>query len=84
MKQETLEEVLGSSMCEFSVIENKLAILYRNQVKIYEAIINQQAERMYSEEEVIEIIKHFDKSFYSGIVERNKGAGEWLKQNKNK
>ena len=43
-----------------------------------------QAERMYSEEEVIEIIKHFDKSFYSGIVERNKGVGEWLKQNKNK
>jgi hypothetical protein len=56
MKQETLEEVLGSSMCEFSVIENKLAILYRNQVKIYEAIINQQAERMYSEEEVKRIL----------------------------
>jgi hypothetical protein len=37
-KQETLEEVLGSSMCQFSVIENKLAILYRNQVKIYDAI----------------------------------------------
>jgi hypothetical protein len=35
---ETLEEVLGSSMCQFSVIENKLAILYRNQVKIYDAI----------------------------------------------
>ena len=37
-KQETLEEVLGTSMCQFSVIENKLAILYRNQVKIYDAI----------------------------------------------
>jgi len=50
-KQETtLEEVLGSSMCQFSVIENKLAILYRNQVKIYEAITKEQ-ERMYSEEE---------------------------------
>jgi hypothetical protein len=51
-KQETtLEEVLGSSMCQFSVIENKLAILYRNQVKIYEAITKEQ-ERMYSEEDM--------------------------------
>ena len=33
-----LEEVLGSSFCEFSVIENKLAVLYRNQVKIFNEI----------------------------------------------
>jgi len=33
-----LEEVLGSSYCRYSVIENKLAILYRNQEKILEAI----------------------------------------------
>ena len=65
MKQEILEEVLGSSMCEFSVIENKLAILYRNQVKIYEAIINQQAEIMYSEEEVIAIV---EKSRITGLT----------------
>jgi hypothetical protein len=41
-KETTLEEVLGSSMCQFSVIENKLAILYRNQVKIYDAITKEQ------------------------------------------
>ncbi len=40
--KETLEEVLGSSMCEYSVIENKLAILYRNQVKIYDAVTKEQ------------------------------------------
>jgi hypothetical protein len=33
-----LEEVLGSKHCLYSVIENKLAILYRNQEKILSAI----------------------------------------------
>lgn len=33
-----LEEVLGSSCCQFSVIENKLAKIYRNQEKILKAI----------------------------------------------
>jgi len=33
-----LEEVLGSNSCLYSVIENKLAILYRNQEKILSAI----------------------------------------------
>jgi hypothetical protein len=42
-KQETLEDiklevVLESSHCQFSVIENKLAILYRNQEKLLKAI----------------------------------------------
>jgi len=42
-KQETLEEIkleplYGSSYCEFSVIENQLATLYRNQEKILTAI----------------------------------------------
>jgi hypothetical protein len=53
-KQETLEEVLGSSMCQYSVIENKLAILYRNQVKIYDAVTKEQ--QVYSEEEVKDIM----------------------------
>jgi hypothetical protein len=30
-----LESVEGSTFCRFSVIENKLAILYRNQERIY-------------------------------------------------
>jgi hypothetical protein len=34
----TLEEIFESSYCEFSVIENKLAALYRNQEKILTAI----------------------------------------------
>jgi hypothetical protein len=33
-----LEEVRGSSYCQFSVVENKLAIIYRNQLKILQAI----------------------------------------------
>jgi hypothetical protein len=42
-KQETLEEIkleplYGSSYCQFSVIENQLATLYRNQEKILTAI----------------------------------------------
>ena len=61
-KQETLEEVLGSSMCQFSVVENKLATLYRNQVKIYNSI-NRQQERMYSEEEVLGILHSYRNYF---------------------
>jgi hypothetical protein len=43
IKQETLEdikleEVLGSSYCKYTVIENKLATIYRNQEKILSAI----------------------------------------------
>ena len=33
-----LKEVFGSEYCQFSVIENKLAILYRNQEQILKAI----------------------------------------------
>jgi len=33
-----LEKVRGSTHCEYSVIENKLEILYRNQEKILLAI----------------------------------------------
>jgi hypothetical protein len=43
-----------------------------------------QAERMYSEEEVLLFLKKFDKEFYSGIVERNKGVKKWFSQFKNK
>ena len=34
----TLEEVFGSAYCEFSAVENKLAILYRNQEQLLKAI----------------------------------------------
>jgi hypothetical protein len=33
-----LEPVYGSSKCEYTVVENKLAILYSNQEKILQAI----------------------------------------------
>ena len=81
MKQETLEEVLGSSMCQFSVIENKLAILYRNQVKIYDAVTKEQ--QSYSEEEVIAfgefIFKHSLLTHTRGV----KSLFEQFKQEKN-
>lgn len=81
MKQETtLEEVLGSSMCQFSVIENKLAILYRNQVKIYEAITKEQ-ERMYSEEEVIAFGEFI---FKHSLLAHSKGVKNLFEQFKNK
>lgn len=35
MKVNPLEPVYGSTHCAFSVIENKLSTLYRNQEKIY-------------------------------------------------
>ncbi len=43
-----------------------------------------QQERSYSEEELIEFLKTFDKEFNSGIVERNKGINEWFEQFKKK
>jgi hypothetical protein len=84
MKQETLEEVLGSSMCEFSVIENKLAILYRNQVKIYDAITNQQAKRMYSEEEVYNLLCSMPNFFNMTIPQQIKARNKWFEQFKKK
>ena len=43
-----------------------------------------QKEKHYSEEEVIELLKTFDKNFNSGIVERNKGIKKWFEQFKKK
>lgn len=86
-KQETLEEVLGSSMCQFSVIENKLAILYRNQVKIYDAITKEQ--QSYSEEEVYNLILKAIKDCYDEQLEHHY-AGDyrnlkiWFEQFKKK
>ena len=92
MKQETtLEEVLGSSMCQFSVIENKLAILYRNQVKIYDAVTKEQ--QGYSEEEVIELLKkaltHKDDGEIGSLVTaqgeiRTANFFSWFNKFKNK
>ena len=41
-------------------------------------------ERMYSEEEVIKIIRTFDKEFYGGIMERNGHTHKWFEQFKKK
>jgi hypothetical protein len=43
-----------------------------------------QAERSYSEEEVKNIIRTFDKEFYSGIVDRNGQTNKWFEQFKKK
>jgi hypothetical protein len=81
-KQETLEEVLGSSNCEYSVIENKLAILYRNQVKIYDAITKEQDNNKYSEEEVEELL---NKRSFDLIHKRDtKTTNEWFDKYKKK
>jgi hypothetical protein len=72
--KETIEEVLGSSMCQFSVIENKLAILYRNQVKIYDAITKEQDKNKYSEEEVLDIL--YQWSMYKIDIELERLADE--------
>lgn len=47
-----LEKVLGSYMCQYSVIENKLQILYKNQEQILKAIklLNNQNEETPEEE----------------------------------
>jgi hypothetical protein len=81
--RETLEEVLGSSMCQFSVIENKLAILYRNQVKIYDATTKEQDKNKYSEKEVIQILINYQHYL---TTNDDRTADEWfenLKRNNN-
>lgn len=58
MKEETLEEVLESSQCQFSIIENKLASLYRNQIKIYDSINKlHQQKYNYIDCEIVQITR---------------------------
>jgi len=38
IKDIELQPVYGSSMCKYSIVENKLKILYENQEKILKAI----------------------------------------------
>ena len=69
VKQETLEEVFGSSMCQFSAVENKLATLYRNQVKIYDALTKQQG---YTEEEVRKLLQSQRGNCYVAILTKTR------------
>jgi hypothetical protein len=70
-KQETienikLEEVLGSSMCQYTVIENKLATLYKNQEQILKAIklLNKETpkEELTPEEAIIKWCEETSKN----------------------
>ena len=48
MKIPKLEPVFGSSYCTYSVVENKLKILYENQEKIYAvvcALLNREPQK---------------------------------------
>lgn len=90
-KETTLEEVLGSTMCQFSVVENKLAILYRNQVKIYDALTKEQ--QSYSEKEVLELLQkaltHKDNGETGNLITaqgeiRTANFYSWFEQNKKK
>ena len=77
MKQETLEEAAKNHINKFK---------YTKHIG-YEGFIEGakwQQERMYSEEEVIDLLKTFDEKFNSGIVERNKGINNWFEQFKKK
>lgn len=84
-KQETLEdikleEVLGSSYCKYTVIENKLAIIYRNQEKILSAIklLNNLKNKKMEKTALAEFIRQESKSANEsvGIV---KGA-KWQQE----
>ena len=52
----------------YAHIENGVVIIEKND----------KDKISYSEEELWEIMKSFDKQFYSGIVEKNKGIKKWL------
>jgi hypothetical protein len=78
-KQETLEEAALKY-----ARHNASGYFVESKVKAFEEGAKWQAERMYSEEEVIELLKTFDIKFNSGIVERNKGIKEWFEQFKKK
>jgi hypothetical protein len=57
----------------------------RNDIeKAFEAGAKWQTERSYSEQEILTIIKAFDKDFYQGIVERNGHTNKWFEQFKKK
>ena len=72
-KQETLEEV-AANLADPNICKTDNWI----------AGAKYQAERMYSEEEVLTIVKAFDKEFYQGIVERNGHTNKWFEQFKKK
>jgi hypothetical protein len=52
--------------------------------RVFCEVIKEQNKKLYSEEEVIELLKTFDIEFNAGIVERNKGIKEWFEQFKKK
>jgi hypothetical protein len=88
MKKETLEEA-AEKYADFS--NDFIPMSFSSTGKYNEtskrdfiAGANFQSERMYSEEEILTIIKAFDKDFYQGIVERNGHTNKWFEQFKKK
>ena len=81
-KQETLEEAYLNQLIDEANKEWTVDRRLAKEVAIKFA--KWQQERMYSEEEVIELLKTFDKNFNSGIVERNKGIKKWFENFKKK
>lgn len=73
--KETLEEV---------AIQKRNELGLKGTIDGFIAGAKWQQERMYSEEEVIDLLKTFDEKFNSGIVERNKGINNWFEQFKKK
>lgn len=73
--KETLEEV---------AIQKRNELGLKGTIDGFIAGAKWQQEQMYSEEDVIELLKTFDEKFNSGIVERNKGINNWFEQFKKK
>ena len=80
-KQETLEEALDRKYPLTTLQHLQLNTAIRTG---FEEGASWQSEKMYSAEEVINIIKEFDKDFYSGIVQRHGGTNKWFEKFKKK
>jgi hypothetical protein len=90
IQQEALEEAAEVFLKKYDYQSMRFAKLSCNQefkeinIKAVTEGARLQAERMYSEEEVLTIIKAFDKDFYQGIVERNGHTNKWFERFKKK
>jgi hypothetical protein len=84
-KQETLEEAAKKYAEKWYKSSDELSdFLIGVNSNSFKHGAKWQVERMYSEEEVLTIIKAFDKDFYQGIVERNGHTNKWFERFKKK
>jgi translation initiation factor 2 beta subunit (eIF-2beta)/eIF-5 len=82
-KQETFEEAAKKRYIEGVYVINGIDICDASR-ECFIAGANYQAERMYSEEEVISILYHFHKDDNSRVVFSKEGITKWFEQFKKK